>query len=366
MATHETKRLSALKQATALGLPCNVVIAEIVECLKDIVGFDSGSMVFLDDALNPRDLFGTQDVRPDVSARYLERWFNRDEMMFYPSQIQMQTDPSVGLVRVSDYAGRLGRTEIYDEIFKHDRHHWIVGLSIRNGSRAVGNLGIGRPPTSSDFTDTEMALLAQARPYLSQALSRQEDASGFGAEQQTPSETAMIIADMAGNVQHTSSNGWRLLRQAANIGVDQKIYADKACDWARPLLTRLAQRVDATLHGHDTPPAAVTVKSSYGYFLLRAYALDASMRDNARLVCVQIERQVPVALRLFGSQKYRDLSPRERKVCELLVSGFSHSDVAAAIGVKPSTAISHARNLYAKLGVHDRQGLTTELMPSPV
>jgi DNA-binding CsgD family transcriptional regulator len=363
MATIGTRQLSALRQVTALGLPAKLVISELAECLKDIVGFDSASMVFLDERLAPRDLFATHDNRPHVTARYLERWFNRDEALFYPSQIRMQTDPKLAQIRVSDFSGRPGRTEIYEEIFKHNLHHWIAGIAIRNGARAIGNLGIGRPPSSSDFSDRDMALLAQVRPYLSQALSRQDEARNFSSEQLTYSETAMIVTDMAGNLQHSTSNGWRLLRQAANINADRKTYTDRTCEWARPFLAGLAQRIEMSLNGHDAPPATVAVGSPYGYFLLRAYALDSSWSDPARLICVQIERQVPIALRLYASERYRRLSLRERKVCELVASGFSHGEVASAMGVKTSTAISHTRSIYAKLGVHERESLVDALLP---
>ena len=357
------KKFAALRQLAAFGLPGRAVVAEVVDCLMDIAGFESASLIYLDETLQPCDVFVTHDVRPEVVGRYIERWFNRDEARFYPAQARMQTDPSVGLIRVSDYSGPMGRTEIYDEVFKHDRHHWIAGIAIRDGTRALGNLGIGRPPSASDFSDREMQILAMARPFVTQALSRWESGDDPAEAGHVHAETAMIVSDMSGCVQHATSNGWRLLRQAANVPAGREMLGDGTYQWARPFLASLARRVEASLAGREAAPAAITIHSSYGCFLLRAYTLDIGLSDGRNLISVQIERHVPLALQLIASNSFRGLSLREREVCRLMVSGLSHADVAAALGVKPSTAITHTRNLYAKLGVHDRDGLIRALLP---
>src|SRR5262245_1113628 len=65
---------------------------------------------------------------------------------------------------------------------------------------------------------------------------------------------------------------------------------------------------------------------------------------------------------------YEILGPREREVLQLLAEGFTSIQIAERLGVSPSTAETHRRNIMRKLDVHNvadltkyaiREGLTT-------
>ena len=48
------------------------------------------------------------------------------------------------------------------------------------------------------------------------------------------------------------------------------------------------------------------------------------------------------------------LSPRELQVLDLIARGFTYSEIAARLQVHISTVCSHIRNIYGKLGVHNK------------
>jgi len=48
------------------------------------------------------------------------------------------------------------------------------------------------------------------------------------------------------------------------------------------------------------------------------------------------------------------LSEREREVLGLLAKGLTNPEIAARLFLSPNTIKVHARNLYGKLGVHNR------------
>jgi DNA-binding NarL/FixJ family response regulator len=50
------------------------------------------------------------------------------------------------------------------------------------------------------------------------------------------------------------------------------------------------------------------------------------------------------------------LTLREQQVLELLAEGMRNKEIAASLGISPDTAGMHVKNIYAKLGVHDRTG----------
>jgi DNA-binding NarL/FixJ family response regulator len=48
------------------------------------------------------------------------------------------------------------------------------------------------------------------------------------------------------------------------------------------------------------------------------------------------------------------LSQRERQVLELVAEGMRNKEIAAALGISTDTTGMHVKNIYTKLGVHDR------------
>jgi len=60
------------------------------------------------------------------------------------------------------------------------------------------------------------------------------------------------------------------------------------------------------------------------------------------------------------------LTPREEEVCRLLLEGLALKEVAAQCGISVSTADSHKRSLYQKLGLHSRAELFGHFTPNPV
>ena len=56
------------------------------------------------------------------------------------------------------------------------------------------------------------------------------------------------------------------------------------------------------------------------------------------------------------AEKY-GLTPRETEVCELLAKGRTIPYIEQKLSISHSTAVTHTRHIYAKLGIHDRQEL---------
>jgi DNA-binding CsgD family transcriptional regulator len=57
-------------------------------------------------------------------------------------------------------------------------------------------------------------------------------------------------------------------------------------------------------------------------------------------------------IRLFGT-----LTARERETAELMLQGFSYTEIAKKLNIAPSTVISHRKTLYGKLGIDSKREL---------
>lgn len=56
------------------------------------------------------------------------------------------------------------------------------------------------------------------------------------------------------------------------------------------------------------------------------------------------------------------LTPRERKIFELLIENRSTKDIARELGISEKTVRNHISNVMQKLGVNGRAGAVVELL----
>ncbi len=84
----------------------------------------------------------------------------------------------------------------------------------------------------------------------------------------------------------------------------------------------------------------------------RAAQADPSLEIPVRPVLDRLTKQCE-AIRLA----YR-LSDRETEVMELIVRGDTVSRVAAKLAISENTVRTHAKRIYAKLGIHSKQDLS--------
>ena len=64
--------------------------------------------------------------------------------------------------------------------------------------------------------------------------------------------------------------------------------------------------------------------------------------------------KAPVRAVSAEAVKVEGLSPRESEVLDLIARGFIYLEIADRMGVSVSTVQSHVRNIYGKLGVHNK------------
>lgn len=77
-----------------------------------------------------------------------------------------------------------------------------------------------------------------------------------------------------------------------------------------------------------------------------------------------VTRKVVTGLRApaVAADRLAELTPTERTVLDHLAAGWLNKEIAAELGVSIETIRTHLRNLFAKLGVHNRTEAVLELM----
>lgn len=99
-----------------------------------------------------------------------------------------------------------------------------------------------------------------------------------------------------------------------------------------------------------------------GYQLERGHIDTSSGRGYQVLRCARTTREPPPLL----TELPLELTPRERELCQWLVSGETNAALAERLGVRPSTVKTMLERLYDKLGAPGRVALTRRLLAPEV
>jgi len=58
----------------------------------------------------------------------------------------------------------------------------------------------------------------------------------------------------------------------------------------------------------------------------------------------------------------RELTPRERDICRLMINRLTSREIAAALSLSVSTVRTHRKNIYQKLSVNGLAGLVAKVL----
>jgi DNA-binding NarL/FixJ family response regulator len=148
---------------------------------------------------------------------------------------------------------------------------------------------------------------------------------------------------------------------AADVPRSRAILSVSCYEWAKPLLRRLAARVDALEAGCASGTPVLSVANASGQYSLQAHRLQVAAGGTSNLIGVQIMRRVPLALRALESPRVRALPFREKQACLMLLQGLTIRGIASRMGISENGVAQHVRTLYRRLRIHRREELLTAL-----
>lgn len=90
--------------------------------------------------------------------------------------------------------------------------------------------------------------------------------------------------------------------------------------------------------------------------LLRSAEAMEALTPAEAAICARMRIHAGIDLAVAAIIEVEQLTPREAEVLRLLDSGLTSERLAQRMELGPSTARWHMRNIYAKLGVHNRSG----------
>ncbi len=291
------------------------------------------------------NMYAERMLPPEAMTRYYERHYRAETGAFAQAYLARVAASDAVSWRTVSVAER--DTDYYREVFGLlGVGHVMYGIvrSITSDRAPIGQLSIYRPVEAQPFTGDEAAALRDVLHYLGRALVATPYVRSTLAAEQT-AEEAMAVLDENGEV----------------------IFADDA--WMR--LTRLARGEPiAPGHARDEPKAlreflrgVVTairaakksmhiVHSAWGQFAFRHHELAGVSGTTATALVVS--RLAEASVRLTEGAARLELSSQQREVALMIALGLTNAEIADKLSVSVNTAGYHVKQVFVKLGVHDR------------
>lgn len=218
------------------------------------------------------------------------------------------------------------------------------------GDVCWGHACLTRTADAPWFTRREVDLVARIAPHVAHGIRTGLllDDAWFDPAQETP---GIVVLDDEGRVVSSTP---------------------RALDWLGPVddhrlqrsavVHEVAMRARALAAGDlDGAPAAAKVRAVSGEWLVvRGSCLET---EGQTAVLLEPARRADVAPLLMH---LHELTPRERQVAQLLLTGMSTGDIAADLWITPDTLKGHVKSIFAKLGVSSRPELFARLSHEPV
>jgi DNA-binding CsgD family transcriptional regulator len=304
--------------------------------LRTAVPCDVGSYIEFDD--DPSRVWWTSDphlpISDELGARFAE--LSPQNPVLAHNARTRDGSPR----RLSDFLSRseYHATRLYQDFYRHVGVEYLLGLALPSRPPVVIGLGLTRDG-DVDFTDTDVTLMALARPHLIQAYRKAELATArittiaaleAGLE---ALGAPVLVADDRGRVTMATPQARRLLvRRLGTAGSTTRLAPD-----VREALTR--RRAAGT-------PATEPLRVSDGDDTLTLRVLGGPEQATDLLIVEPGNAGLSVvALEGIG------LTRREAEALRWIALGRRGGDVAKVMGISPRTVEKHLENAYSKLGV---------------
>ena len=354
--------IASIYHLASLGLPAKMAQGTLPLLLADVFAYDTLTILWLDQSCNLIDAASNHLCPRDLGDLFVARLLNQHEAEAYQTHsafMQMRSSYDLLHKQVTNYCD----TEFYNEFAQPMDFHFISRFALRNAGEPLAAIWATRPRGTTDFSNHDIRQIFELLPCLEQMLAVSN--TNIDEKCTTPSGgQGWLLVDIDGSLSHLATGTAALLHLAANVPRNSSSLSDDCYAWARPILKRL---LDQLVQLESQTPVALptaTIINQSGHYIFRAYRME-HVTGHRQTFGVQINRHVPIGLRLLASPMVRALPRREKQVCLMLAGGEALESIAKRMGISSNAVIQHVRSIYSRLNINRREELLNALLPTP-
>jgi DNA-binding CsgD family transcriptional regulator len=248
--------------------------------------------------------------------------------------------------------GEPGVSPRYGEILAPMGFGDELRAALRIGSVTWGVMCLHRELTGSGFTREEAALLERIAPHIAFGLRAALRIDEATVDPKPEGPGLVILADDL---------------SVAAVTAPAERWLGELSDWPRRSEPPQAIRaVAARLQALERTPERVVVpmprarvRTRSGQWLV-LHAARLSSPGGSEQIAVILEPAAPAEVTPLVLQAY-DLTDREAQVAQLVLKGYSTSEIAASLFITALTVQEHLKSIFDKTGVHSRRELVAQL-----
>ena len=334
-----------LRQLCNLGLPAPVLLPSLLPALRAVVPATHAAFFYCDAQGHMVNMYAERMLPPEAMTRYYERHYRADISAFSSAYLRLVagSDPvSFRTISAQEKAGDYSR-EVLSQLAVGHVMYGIV-RSPDNGREPIGQLSLYRGVDDAPFTSVDADALRDVMHYLGRALLASPYVQVTAPSEQV-AEEAMAVLDEAGELLFADDAWMRLSRLARGEPISPRESRDE------PKALREFLR-GVVIAARSAKKSLHVVSSPWGQFAFRHHALDDAVGGKATALVVSRLATEPV--RLTEGASRLDLSAQQREVALMVALGMTNAEMAEKLGVSVNTAGYHVKQVFVKLGVHDR------------
>ncbi len=327
----------------------------LFDIIQELVPADYRIFIWADDNYEVANLY-SPELPPlaDVAVLYATEFVNKRECEVKPSFAHiMKTER--GVINWTKYENKkYFKSDFYNMLLKPLQARYVLGAVIADHRHGLGDLIFLRRAGRKHFGPREEKNLTSLIAYIAHGL-----AEGYKSDISyvDSNRKGLIILNQQGEIQYLCAQARELLFWAKDPRFSQK-----ALKWSSSVslpdeLLTIARNLICIYQGIDAPPPVLHCRNGWGLFTFRAYWLEGEKHDKQGLIGITVDMQEPQPVRLFSQLRKFPLSPRQKEVCLMLLSGYRNQEISQKLNISRHTLIHHIRGIYEKIGLHSQAEL---------
>ena len=342
--TSQSARVT-LRQLSNLGLPAPVLLPSLLPAVRAVVPATHAAFFYCDASGNMVNMYAERMLPPEAMTRYYEQYYRADASAFSKAYLRLAAASDAVSFRTISAEEKDG--EYYREVLSQlGVGHVMYGIvrSKENGREPIGQLSLYRGVDDAPFDAADAEALRDVMHYLGHALVASPYTQVTAPSEQI-AEEAMAVLDADGNLLFADDAWMRLSRLARGepISPRQSREEPKALREFLRGVVIAARAAKMSLH---------VVNSPWGQFAFRHHSLDGV--GGGKATALVLSRLATESVRMTEGASRLELSAQQREVALMVALGLTNAEMAEKLGVSVNTAGYHVKQVFMKLGVHER------------
>ena len=340
-----------LRQLCNLGLAAPLLLPSLLPVLRELVPASHAGFFFCDARGGITNLYAERLLAPNAMAAYHDEHSNQQ----FRKQYLQRVAAAKPISRRSVNADERNSAYYRDVLAALGIEHFLYAV-VRHQGQVLGQLSLYRGSDAAAFSVADEQTLEGVLRYLGEGLAVPSPVVLRDLQAQAVEE-GLALLDSQGRELYADANWPRLIRLAhGNAIAPATALAEQGT-----LPRFIAAMLGAVL---SAPNAIHQVHTAWGQFAFRRHSMTAG--DGGQAVALLLSRLAAEPLRLAQGAAALGLSPQQREVAVLIAQGHSNPEIATRMHITRDTAGYHAKQVFARLQVHDRSEIARVLSAAAV